>query len=472
MRDLTKSFGQVKALSGVTAAFHAGEIHAVLGENGAGKSTLMNLLDGLLAPDSGSILVGGSPVAFRNPADARASGIGMVHQHFMLVPALTVAENLALSALGSLAGGARVAERTRRHREIAAELGWDVPFESPVRELSVSAQQRCEILRVLESDPRIVILDEPSAVLSESEVEDLFAVLRQMRDAGRCVILIAHKLAEIEAVADRVTVLRQGRVVATARMAETSKAEIAQWMVGEVPAARSAVATVPGDIVLEARDVWAYGSRGEETVRGASLQVRAGEILGIGGVDGNGQTQLAEVLAGVVAPSRGETRCAGPISYVPEDRRMDGLVLELSVAENMLLGNVSHSGAVAAGVINNRKVREWAVGLVERFGVKTPGVHAEVRNLSGGNQQKVVVARAFAREPVAIIAMNPTRGLDFAATEAVHALMRQAAEQGAAIVYFSSDRFELAEIATRTVIMADGRIREGDLADALAGGAS
>jgi ABC-type uncharacterized transport system ATPase subunit len=463
---ISKSYGAVRALNDVSARFSAGEIHAVLGENGAGKSTLMHILSGFAAPDSGSATLGGEALPFGRPFECRRRGIAMIHQHFTLVKAFTVAENLCLAQLdgiGPLDRDVLIAPAL----EIAKDLGWTVDLNARTGDLPIGAQQRIEILKSLAGDAEVAIFDEPTAVLGPVEVEDLFRVLRRLKDAGKIVILIAHKLAEVMAIADRVTVLRRGVVVAEAPIGEVSSAQLAQWMVGDMPESLQVSPSATSAPELHVEEV--SGS----TLRGVSFAVGRGEILGIGGVDGNGQQELAEVLAGVTQPLHGTVRWdGGAASYIPEDRQSDGLALSMTIEDNLLIGGYKRASLTRGPFLNRRRIAQWASTLVERFDVRTSSTKEVVANLSGGNQQKVVIARALDETPDLLVAVNPTRGLDVKATGYVHRKIIEARNAGAVVVLISTDVDELAALASRTVYLSRGKIVEGEGAEALVGGSS
>ncbi|MCG9895088.1 MAG: ATP-binding cassette domain-containing protein [Fimbriimonadaceae bacterium] len=448
------------ALEGVSVEIREGEVHAVLGENGAGKSTLMGLLAGHLVPDSGTLAIGGEPAAWGDPGAMRRAGLALVHQHFQLVPAFTVAENLALDSLGTLGGVLDLAGVVENAREAAAKVGWSFDPSAPTGSLPVGVQQRIEITKALATDARIIILDEPTAVLAPDEVLDLIRVLKSLREQGRAVVLIAHKLSEVFAVADRVTVLRRGRLSGEGRIGEVTEDQVARMMVGDLPDIWTPSERPLGETVLELRNAEVKGDRGETAVRGVSMTVRAGEIVGIGGVDGNGQIELAEALALVRPLSSGERIGADEPAYIPQDRQVDGLALDMSIWENMLISTkIPQTGSVRRG-----RVQGWAQGLVERFGIRLGSLDDPVRSLSGGNQQKVVVARTLSAGPRLIIAVNPTRGLDLKAASFVRESLQSAAADGAAVVLFSADLDELAQLADRSWFMSSGRLTQADAA--------
>jgi len=461
------------ALDAVSAEFRPGEIHAVLGENGAGKSTLVGILGGFVTPDSGTVTLDGVPIPIGRAFDCKRLGIEQIHQHFTLVGAFTVAENLALARLPGLASTAPIAELARPSLAAADRLGWSVEPNARVGDLSVGAQQRLEILKALGGDARVVLFDEPTAVLSPDEVDDLFRVLRQLRDEGRIVILIAHKLSEVMAIADRVTVLRRGKWVASCEIGETNAAQLAEWMVGELPAAATGTRPAPQGNGIQAQGLCVEGDRGEPAIRGIDFQIRRGEVLGFGGVDGNGQVELAEALAAVRSHT-GELQFDGiPISpenlriaYIPQDRHHDGLALGMSIQDNLLITGHRHPQFAKGPFLVLRAVRAWAQELIDRFQIKADGPALRVSGLSGGNQQKVVVARALESQPDLLVAVNPTRGLDIRATEYVHRMILEAREKGAAVALISTDLDELAALADRTVFLSRGELAATVVGDA------
>ena len=443
-RSLSKSFGETIALSGVSLDFAPGEIHAVIGENGAGKSTLMNLLGGHLRPTSGQVVLSPSPRegevreqsergggnAFQIAAEARAHGIEMVHQHFMLVPNLTVRENLDLACQAVRGSTDQLLQR-------ASDLGWKFDPSAYVRELSVGEQQRLEITKCLRGSARFLILDEPTAVLTPLEVEGLFDLLRELAKEGLGIILIAHKLREVLAVADQISVLRHGKWVGTTSRDGASEAQLSEWMLGEGPQS-------------QARTPETSQSGRAYEVRGLTLT--SGHILGIGGVDGNGQQDLAEDLALSWGPPEGVT-----LGYVPPDRQHDGLALDMTLEENLLIGTMD---AHFRPLLDFKALRTGSARAIEEFDVRSSGPAATARSLSGGNQQKVVLARVLARRPDILVVVNPTRGLDFGATQFVRDQIRHAAQEGTAIVLFSTDADELAELADTTLYMSRGELKE------------
>ncbi len=460
VQRVSKRFGTVQALSDVSIEFTPGEIHAVLGENGAGKSTLMSILGGFVVPDSGTITNNDRPFPVGNPAGAKRAGVAMVHQHFTLVPAFTVAENLSLAQTDKLAASLEPNRDAEKPLALAKSLGWDLEPSTLVRDLPVGIQQRIEVLKALASDGDILIFDEPTAMLGPEEVEDLFRVLRTLRDRGKTIILIAHKLNEVLAIADRVTVLRKGKWVASAPRSDVDASILMERMVGErVIPNLNVSAKQGGRNALQVQNLHVLGDRRELAVRGVSFEVEAGEILGIGGIDGNGQVELAEVLAGVRAPNGGTiTGPEGATAYIPQDRQTDGLALSLSVRDNLLVSGIGRTGLTWGPFLKVRAIREWAEGLVRKFEIKVGRITDPASSLSGGNQQKVVVARNLDVTPKLLIAVNPTRGLDIKATDFVHDQVQTAAGEGSVVTLFSTDRDELEALAGRTVYLSRGEL--------------
>ncbi|GIW40884.1 MAG: ABC transporter [Candidatus Binatia bacterium] len=462
LAGVRKAFGEVLALDDVRFEVRAGEVHALLGENGAGKTTLMRCVYGLERPDAGKMVFEGREGWPRNPREARALGISMVHQHFTLVERLTVAENLVLALPGKgLRYDARSAARLASG--VAARFGLEIgePGER-VENLSVGTKQRIEIVKALLGSPGLLVLDEPTAVLTPDEVEQLFRVLGRLRSEGVAIVFITHKLREVSAIADRVTVLRRGRIVAERETGETSEDELAALMVGEdVPRARKSRPPEETD-VLRAR-----GLRLSPSGEAFDLRVRRGEVLGIAGVDGNGQRELFSVLAGLAPPLAGElfvrgvpVRSFSPaslqrlgIAVVPPERRTEGLVLGMSVAENLVLHRVLLERFARWGWLRLRAVDEFAREEVRRFRIQVSSVRERVSVLSGGNQQRLVVARALATDPEVLVAVNPTRGLDVAATQSVHRLLVEHAEAGHGVLLVSTDLDEVLALSDRVSVL-------------------
>ncbi len=473
VRDITKRFPGVLANDHISFTLEPGEIHAFLGENGAGKSTLMNILYGLYEPDEGQIFIHGKQVSIKGPGDAIRQGLGMVHQHFMLVPTLTVAENVMLGT--EITNGLLLDEKeaNRRIGELSERYGLAVPPEALVHDLPVGVQQRVEIIKTLYRGVDILILDEPTSVLTPQEIEDLFETVRSLVAQGKSVIFISHKLKEVLEIADRITVLRRGRVVGTTTPEESSEAKLAAMMVGrEVILVVSKGPAEPGVPVLEAQDLVVLDDRRSVTVDGLSLEVRAGEVLGVAGVQGNGQTELVEALTGLRPVQSGhvrildqETTHATPrdviedgVAHIPEDRQRYGLVLSYPVSDNLVLSSYYRPPFAHGVVINDDKVDANARQLVKEFDVRTPTVLTPASSLSGGNQQKVVVAREFSRPIKLLIASQPTRGLDVGSIEFIHKSIIRKRDEGVAVLLVSTELDEILALSDRIAVMFKGTI--------------
>lgn len=484
MVKVTKRFPGVLANDRVNLDIHAGEIHALLGENGAGKTTLMNILYGLYRADEGEVTCYGRPVRFNSAKDAIKTGIGMIHQHFMLIPVHSVVENIVM---GMKTGPGILLHLKKAEQEIRAlsrRYGLEVDPQAKVWELSVGAQQRVEIIKALYRKVQILIMDEPTAVLTPQEVEELFVILQDLAREGMSIILITHKLSEVMSVSDRVTVLRDGKVVSTVKTSETNEKELARLMVGrDVSFIPNKTKVEPGPVRFELRNVGTRNRRKVPVLRDVSLTVRAGEIVGVAGVDGNGQSELAEVITGLYPLEAGEVLLDGQrisglsprgitergVAHIPEDRHRRGLVLEFTVAENCILKDFFRAPYVRRGFLDRRRIEEQARGLIERFGIRTPGTNTPVSNLSGGNQQKTVVARELSRNPRLLIAMQPTRGVDVGSIENIHAQILRERELGAAILLISTELSEILALSDRILVMYKGEIKgelPGDRAEA------
>jgi simple sugar transport system ATP-binding protein len=473
-KDITKRFPGVLANDAVNFDLRSGEIHALLGENGAGKSTLMNILDGLYLPDAGEILVNGQPAVIHSPKDSIALGIGMVHQHFMLIPVFTVAENIMLGdetvRYGMVLDEKSVANRVR---ELSHQYGLDVDPDALVGQLPVGVQQRVEIVKALYRNAQILILDEPTAVLTPQEADELFVIMRQLTERGVSIIFITHKLKEVLAVADRITAMRRGKVVGTTVPSETNEPMLAAMMVGrEVILKVDKAPAKPADKVLEVENLTVLDDREVEVVRGLSLEVRAGEILGIAGVQGNGQTELVEALTGLRRRKSGRVvlnnkelpelqprlNVEAGQAHIPEDRHKHGLVLAFSIADNEVLCTY-YQPPFARGLQRDfNAVEKNAAALVERFDIRTPTAQLPAKKLSGGNQQKVIVARELSRPIKLLVANQPTRGLDVGSIEYIHRQIVDMRDQGVGVLLVSAELDEITSLSDRIAVMYHGQI--------------
>ena len=473
MRGIVKRFPGVLANDHVDFACRVGEVHALLGENGAGKSTLMNVLAGLYQPEAGEIFVNGQRVSFHSPQDAIAHGIGMVHQHFMLVPSHSVAENMVLG-LKTPRLFLNLKQVEEQVKALGEQYGLSVNPRAKIWELSVGEQQRVEVLKMLFRGAKVLIMDEPTAVLTPQEVGTLFKTLRDMTGRGHSIVFISHKLDEVAAIADRVTVLRRGVVTAAGEPAKgTTKAQLAKLMVGrDVLFLVEKKKAKPGEAVLSVENLCAENDRGLPALREVSFQVRSGEILGIAGVAGNGQRELAEVLTGLRKPTSGAARFGSlpldghtnwmevgqKLAHIPEDRAAVGSVPALGVAENLILKRYNRPPISTRWSINFSEVHKNGLRLVDKYKIATPTVDTPVRMLSGGNLQKVILARETSGQPQLMIAVHPTRGLDVGAIEGIHKLLIELRDQGAAILLISEELDELFSLGDRIAVMYEGRI--------------
>jgi ABC-type uncharacterized transport system ATPase subunit len=472
-RGLTKRFGSFTANDAIDLVVEPGEIHCLLGENGAGKSTLVNMLYGLLEPTEGGIWLDGEKVDFTSPADAIARGIGMVHQHFMLVPVFTVAENVMLGR--EQVKGLGVLDRKAaadRVRELSETYRLSVRPEAPVESLPVGVQQRVEILKALANDAKVLILDEPTAVLTPQETDELMEIMRSLKERGTSIIFITHKLREVKAIGDRITVIRRGKVVGTAEPS-ASEAELAEMMVGRaVKLVVDKESAEAGADVLEVRDMTVIDSRGATVVKDVSLTARAGEVLAIAGVQGNGQTELVKALMGLIEPSAGTVLLDGVdishfdprdsldagIGYIPEDRAHDGYVGSFGVDENLVLDLVHEEQFSQRGVLRLDAIAENADRRIAEFDIRAESPRSALSSLSGGNQQKVVVARELSRPLKVLIASQPTRGVDVGSIEFIHQRIIEERDAGTAVIIVSTELDEVFALADRIAVMYDGRV--------------
>ncbi len=473
MRGITKRFPGVLANDNIDFDVKAGEIHALLGENGAGKSTLMKILYGLYQPDAGEIQLNGRPIKIHSPTDSITHGIGMIHQHFMLVDNLTVAENVALGLRSTREPRLDLDVVSRRIVELANNYGLDVNPKAVVSNLAVGQQQRVEIIKALYRGAALLVLDEPTAVLTPQEVDELFVIFRQMAADGHALIFISHKLHEILAVTDRVTVLRDGRVVGTCQTAGATKQGLAQMMVGrEVALERDRPPVQPGPVQLNVEGVSAVNRQGKSALKNVSFQVHSGEILGVAGVSGNGQRALAEVIAGLLPVTQGsitlENRSVtglppakmieAGLSYIPEERMHDGAIKDFSVAENLILQDHIRRPYSQGIFLNFKQISRHARDMIRAFSIKTPSQDTPAKNLSGGNIQKMILARELARKPKFLIAAQPTRGVDIGAMEYIHTQLLAQRSEGLATLLISEDLDEVRALSDRIMVMFGGEV--------------
>lgn len=475
MEHITKQFGEVYANRDINLAVRRGEVHTLLGENGAGKSTLMNVLFGLYQPTAGSIYLHGKPVKIDSPAQAVRLGIGMVHQHFMLVEAMTVFENIILGDRNTKGVFIDAEARKKEILEISARYGLDVELDKPITEIAVGAQQRVEILKALYRGAELLVLDEPTAALTDIEVEGLFHVIHKLTSEGKSIIFISHKMREVLKISDRVTILRAGQTVCTLDREQTTGAELANLMIGRdlVPSQYEKIEQ-PGQPVIELSQVDFQKQSKHNGLNGVSLTVGRGEIVGIAGVDGNGQSQLAQVVTGVLTPDAGEVDMKGSkvakftpngfilenVSHIPEDRNKMGLIGNMSVKDNIVL-KTTDSPQFSDGHgfhLKKKAIRDYALKMQEKYDIRCASIEQESRNLSGGNQQKIILARELEGNPDLLVAVHPTRGLDIGATRFVHDTMIEARERGCGVLLISADFDEVLEVSDRIVVMFEGQV--------------
>jgi simple sugar transport system ATP-binding protein len=473
LRGITKRFGSLVANDHIDLVVQPGEIHALLGENGAGKSTLMNVLYGLYQADEGEILLDDAVQHFRGPGDAMAAGIGMVHQHFMLIPVFTVAENVMLGHEDTKALGALDLAKARQHvRAVADRFGFEVDPDAMVGDLPVGVQQRVEIIKALSRDAKVLVFDEPTAVLTPQETDELMAIMRQLRDEGTSIVFITHKLREVREVADRITVIRLGKVVGEAAPT-ASNAELASLMVGRaVELTVHKDAPTLGEGGLQVRDLRVMTAKGAVVVDDISFDVRPGEVLAIAGVQGNGQTELVEAMVGLADRVTGSVQLDGVelvgrsvrgildegVGFVPEDRTEDGLVGSFSVAENLILDRSSDAAFVRGGTIRRGVLEDFAEDRIDEYDIRTQGAGVPAGTLSGGNQQKVVIAREMSRELKLLVAAQPTRGVDVGSIEFIHKRIIETRDSGVPVVVVSTELDEVAALADRIAVMYRGAI--------------
>ncbi|HIH3047741.1 ABC transporter ATP-binding protein [Streptococcus pneumoniae] len=474
MRDITKVFGGFVANDKINLHLRKGEIHALLGENGAGKSTLMNMLAGLLEPTSGEIAVNGQVVNLDSPSKAASLGIGMVHQHFMLVEAFTVAENIILGSELTKNGVLDIAGASKEIKALSERYGLAVDPSAKVADISVGAQQRVEILKTLYRGADILIFDEPTAVLTPSEIDELMAIMKNLVKEGKSIILITHKLDEIRAVSDRVTVIRRGKSIETVEIAGATNADLAEMMVGRsVSFKTEKQASKPKEVVLSIKDLVVNENRGVPAVKNLSLDVRAGEIVGIAGIDGNGQSELIQAITGLRKVESGSIELKGDsivglhprqitelsVGHVPEDRHRDGLILEMMISENIALQTYYKEPHSKNGILNYSNITSYAKKLMEEFDVRAASELVPAAALSGGNQQKAIIAREIDRDPDLLIVSQPTRGLDVSAIEYIHKRLIEERDNGKAVLVVSFELDEILNVSDRIAVIHDGKIQ-------------
>lgn len=475
MREITKKFGDFVANDHINLNLRQGEIHALLGENGAGKSTLMNMLSGLLQPTSGEIAVNGKVVSIDSPSKSAQLGIGMVHQHFMLVEAFTVAENIILGTETVKNGMLDLKKAIKDITELSNKYGLKVDPKAKVEDISVGAQQRVEILKTLYRGADILIFDEPTAVLTPAEIQELLEIMRNLIKEGKSIILITHKLDEIRAVADRVTVIRRGKSIETVPVAGATASELAEMMVGHAVSFKTEkVAPNPKDVVLDINDLVVNENRGVPAVKNLNLNVRAGEIVGIAGIDGNGQSELIQAITGLRKVESGSIKIKNQevsnwaprkitelsVGHIPEDRHRDGLVLEMTLAENMALQTYYKEPFSKKGILNYDHINEYARKLMQEFDVRGANELVPAKGFSGGNQQKAIIAREVDRDPDLLIVSQPTRGLDVGAIEYIRKRLIQERDNGKAVLVVSFELDEILDVSDRIAVIHDGKIQD------------
>jgi len=474
MREITKIFGQFVANDKINLHLRRGEIHALLGENGAGKSTLMNMLAGLLEPTSGEIAVNGQVVKLGSPSKAASLGIGMVHQHFMLVEAFTVAENIILGSEITKNGVLDIKKAIQEIKELSEKYGLAVDPSAKIEDISVGAQQRVEILKTLYRGADILIFDEPTAVLTPAEIDELMIIMKNLVKEGKSIILITHKLDEIRAVSDRVTVIRRGKSIETVEIAGATNQDLAEMMVGRsVSFTTEKNPPQPKEVILSIKDLVVNENRGIPAVKNLSLDVRAGEIVGIAGIDGNGQSELIQAITGLRKVKSGTINIKGKdvvglpprkitemkVSHVPEDRHRDGLVLDMTISENIALQTYYKEPLSKNGILNYTNIHNYARKLMEEFDVRAANDYVPASALSGGNQQKAIIAREVDRDPDLLIVSQPTRGLDVGAIEYIHKRLIGERDKGKAVLVVSFELDEILNLSDRIAVIHDGKIQ-------------
>jgi simple sugar transport system ATP-binding protein len=473
LKNITKTFGDIVANNDVSFSVTKGTIHAIVGENGAGKSTIMRIVYGFYNADSGEIEVDGKPVNIRTPHDAIALGIGMVHQHFMLVDTMTVAENIILGAETGGAFDLDLEKANRNIRVLSEELKLNIDPNAVIEDLSVGQQQRVELLKALYRNAELLILDEPTAVLSPQEVEEFFAILRRMKEQGKTIIIITHKLEEVLAISDDVTVMRDGKVVGNVKTSETNAQDLARMIVGRDVLLRvEKTDASPQADVLEVKDLSIAGKHGP-AVRNVSFTVRAGEIVGIAGIEGNGQTELIEALAGLCTPTSGRIKFEGRdvlgksarelkelgVAHIPEDRHKRGLLLASDLSENSILGvHYRPPIATTTGFLNSSAINARVNEIIRDFDVRPPVAALPAKALSGGNQQKLIIGREFELDPKLLLVSQPTRGVDIGAIEFIHRKLIELRDAGSAVLLVSAELEEVTSLADRLLVIREGRI--------------
>lgn len=473
MRNITKQFGDFKANDNINLQIRKGEIHALLGENGAGKSTLMNVLSGLLQPTSGQIYMDGQPVTIANPTDAKRLGIGMVHQHFMLVDAFTVTENIILGDEPTKSGVLDKKKSVEDLKRISEQYGMEVNPDALISDISVGMQQRVEILKTLYRGANILIFDEPTAVLTPQEIDELIMTMKELVKEGKSIIIITHKLDEIKKVADRCTVIRRGKSIETVNVKDVSSQQLADLMVGRsVSFKTEKEPSDPKEVILSVKDLHVKDNRGLEAIKGLDLDVRAGEVVGIAGIDGNGQTELIQAITGLKKIESGKVMLRdkditnlkprqiteSSVGHVPEDRHKYGLVLDMTLSENIALQTYYHEPFSKNGVLNYSYMDSYARKLIEEYDVRTTSEHAQAKSLSGGNQQKAIIAREMDRDPELLIVSQPTRGLDVGAIEYIHKRLINHRDKGNAVLVVSFELEEILNVSDRIAVIHAGQI--------------